>query len=215
MTDTTVDAAATTEGTTNTTLVTDPAANQQTAAADAPGEQGTTEAAESTETTEGEAQGAPESYEDFTSEDGVTPDPENVESFKAMAKEMNLSQTQAQQLYDMGVKLTKQVGDAQQAAHAEALTQWAQAARTDKEFGGEKFDANLGVGKAALDKLGTPELQTLLNESGLGNHPEVIRLLYKAGRALGDDNFVPGGRTGPAAGSTPDQRLASALYPTQ
>ena len=37
-----------------------------------------------------------------------------------------------------------------------------------------------------LDQLGTPELQTLLNESGLGNHPEVIRLLYKAARALGD-----------------------------
>jgi len=214
MTDQIAEAAATTEGSaTTTTLVTDPNAGQAPAGVEGAAEQ--VEAAESAETTEGEAQGAPESYEDFTAEDGVTPDPANVESFKAMAKEMNLSQAQAQQLYDMGVSLTKQVADAQQQAHAAALTEWAQAAKTDKEFGGDKFDANLGVAKAALDKLGTPELQSLLNESGLGNHPEVIRLLYKAGRALGDDNFVPGGRTGPAAGSTPDQRLASALYPTQ
>ena len=32
----------------------------------------------------------------------------------------------------------------------------------------------------------------MLNESGLGNHPEVIRLFYRTGKAMSEDSLIVG-----------------------
>jgi hypothetical protein len=85
--------------------------------------------------------------------------------------------------------------------------------KTDQEFGGEKLSENLSVAKKALDAFGTPELRKLLDDSGLGNHPEVIRMMYRAGKAISEDRFVggsPGGQKGSGFRSMDD--LANALY---
>jgi hypothetical protein len=58
---------------------------------------------------------------------------------------------------------------------------------------------------------GTPELRTLLNESGLGNHPEVIRMMYRAGKAISEDRFVAPSAGGP----TGSKDFAKSLYPNQ
>ena len=87
---------------------------------------------------------------------------------------------------------------------AEARNDWAQQSRADAEFGGEKLDENLAVAKKAVEALASPELKTLLEQSGLGNHPEIIRLFYRAGRSLSQDSFV-GGK--PAQGQSDARRL--------
>ena len=90
--------------------------------------------------------------------------------------------------------------------------EWAETAIGEKEFGGERLAENLAVAKKALDTFGTPELRTLLNETGLGNHPELIRAFYKAGKAISEDKFVPAGAgKGPQGGKD----LSSRLYPNQ
>ena len=71
-------------------------------------------------------------------------------------------------------------------------TGWLESSKSDKEFGGEKLEQNLGVAKGALDKFGSPELNQLLVSTGLGNHPEVIRLMYRVGAAISQDTFVAG-----------------------
>ena len=63
------------------------------------------------------------------------------------------------------------------------------------------------VAKKALETFGTPELRTLLNESGMGNNPEVIRAFYRVGKAISEDKFVSGKAT-PA-----DANDARSLYP--
>jgi hypothetical protein len=78
---------------------------------------------------------------------------------------------------------------------SKARDDWRQQATTDKEFGGDQLNANLAVAKKAMDAFGTPELTKLLNESGLGNHPEVIRVFYRAGKAISEDGFVSGQST--------------------
>jgi len=91
--------------------------------------------------------------------------------------------------------------------------QWVEASTTDKEFGGEKLTENLSVAKKALDAFGSPELRTLLNESGLGNHPEIIRILYRAGKAISEDQMVSGNKgTAKPAGPKSFADLADALY---
>jgi hypothetical protein len=97
-----------------------------------------------------------------------------------------------------------------QAQLAEAREHWAQEARNDREFGGESLNGNLAVAKRAMDTFGTPELAKLLNESGLGNHPEVIRVFYRAGKAISEDGFVTGRGVGNYS-SDPAKRL----FPSQ
>ena len=84
---------------------------------------------------------------------------------------------------------------------------WFEASKSDKEFGGDKLEANLGIAKKALDTFGTPELNKLLVSTGLGNHPELIRLMFKAGKALSEDTFVAGRER-----ATAKQSLADILY---
>jgi hypothetical protein len=71
------------------------------------------------------------------------------------------------------------------------------------------------VAKKALDAFGTAELRSLLNESGLGNHPEVIRFMFRAGKAISEDSMVTGnkGEARPA-GPRSFNDLADALYST-
>lgn len=151
----------------------------------------------------------PIEYGEFAAAEGVTLDQDAVGEFKALASDAKLTQEQAQKVVDIGVKLQQKWAAQQTQAMETARTQWAEASNTDKEFGGEKLAENLAVAKAALDKFGSPELKQLLNDSGLGNHPEVIRFFYRAGRAISDDRLIGGGN-GPGPATDP----ATVLFPS-
>lgn len=140
-----------------------------------------------------QAEGAPAEYEDFKAPEGVTLDPEVTGQFKTLAKELNLSQAQAQKLADMGASITQKQAGQTSALLEQARIEWTNNAKNDKEFGGEALAANMAVARKAMDEFGTPELKSLLNESGLGNHPEIIRAFYRAGKAISEDTFVGGG----------------------
>ena len=138
----------------------------------------------------------PEKYEDFQAPEGVTLDTEVTDEFKTLANEMKLPQKKAQQVADLGVKMLNKWQANQTEAISNTISAWAEQTRADKDIGGGKLDENLSVAKRALDTFGTPELRKMLNESGLGNHPEIIRFMYKAGQTLGEDNIVLGKGSG-------------------
>lgn len=70
--------------------------------------------------------------------------------------------------------------------------EWAATVKADKEIGGDKLTANLGVAQRALDTFGTPELKEYLNGTGLGNHPELVKAFIKVGKAMSEDGMVTG-----------------------
>lgn len=190
MTETTLmtqEAATTPEGEASST----PTETQAATAAEGEGQQQSTEgqpAAEGQKTEEAKPDGAPEKYE-FDGADEL--DSEVLGQFSEVAKELNLTQDAAQKVLDkMGPAIAARQTEQLQVAR----TEWADSAKSDQEFGGEKLQENLAVAKKALDAYGSDELRTLLNDSGLGNHPEVIRLLYRAGKATSEDGFVKGGK---------------------
>jgi hypothetical protein len=155
-----------------------------------------------------EAPKAPEAYE-FKAPEGRVFDSEVMASYSQVAKELNLSQESAQRLLDaVGPKMAER-----QMAMIEATRNgWADNSKSDREFGGEKLSENLGVAKKALDAFGTTELRTLLNETGLGNHPELIRFMFRAGKAISEDRMVSGSATQAKAGPRSFADLAEALY---
>ena len=114
----------------------------------------------------------PEQYE-FKPPEGVEFDEATIGVYAEAAREAGLSQEAADIVLN---KIAPHLAQQQAARLAEARNDWAQQSRADAEFGGEKLDENLAVAKKAVEAFATPELKTLLEQSGLGNHPEIIRL---------------------------------------
>lgn len=139
-------------------------------------------------------EGAPEKYEPFTV-DGQQIEVENAQEFADMAKELGLSQEKAQKVMDAMVPAARNYLMKDLSAKAQA---WAEATKQDPEIGGANFEANRGIAMAAYKQYTTPELRTILTGSGLGNHPEVIRLFYRIGKSMQQDNGVAGDGTSPA-----------------
>lgn len=143
-------------------------------------------------------EGAPAEFEDFTIKEGVEVDEALLTEFKPLAKELDLSQNNAQQLIDLYTEQMAKVSQAQVEAWDAIQSEWKESARTDEEYGGDKFNASVNTAKLALDTLGTPALREALNTTGVGNHPEFIRFMYKVGKVIEEDKMVFGNVTGDA-----------------
>lgn len=158
-----------------------------------------------------QAQAAVE-YSDFTIPEGMTLNTELLGEFKDMAKGFGLKQEQAQALADLGVKQAQAIASQFEAQRVAETASWLEAAKTDKEFGGEKLAENLAVAKRAMDAFASPELKAVLDRTGLGNHPELIRAFVKAGKLISEDSLVAGGTQPVTKGG---KTLAERLYPEQ
>lgn len=197
-----------------------PAGQQQEAAAptaapatqESPAADPKAEGAQETAKPDDKPAGAPEKYE-FKAPEGTPLDTELLGEFEGIARELNLPQDKAQLVVDkLAPKVAERMAAQQSQVVQQARTEWAESARADKEFGGDNLPANLAVAQKAMTTFGTPELRALLNDSGLGNHPEVIRAFYRAGKAISEDSRVVNGQQGnqPAG-----KDLAKSLYPNQ
>jgi len=212
---TTTDSGATSADAASTTLATAGAetaatADQQQAAADsnaaseaqAKGDEGKTESKT--------PEGAPEQYAEFKMPEGVKPHEGMLGELKGLAKELNLPQDAAQKLAELGVKHAQTLAQQQAEALQTARETWAKDVKSDPEIGGEKFETSLAAAKKAVDAFADGELKKLLNETGLGNHPSVVRAFAKIGLAISNDRFV-GGRGAPNGAQV---ALAERLYPS-
>jgi thiamine pyrophosphate-dependent acetolactate synthase large subunit-like protein len=81
---------------------------------------------------------------------------------------------------------------------SDTQTEWQTAAKADEEIGGKNDPTKLQetlqtIGKVLDDKrYGGPEVKAALKITGAGNHPEVIRALYRMAKALTEGSFVSG-----------------------
>lgn len=153
-------------------------------------------------------QGAPETYADFTVPDGMTIDQPLVDAAIPVLKEIGVSQIQAQKLVDMISELRQAESKANSDSYNQTVKDWVEEGKKDKEFGGDKYDENVGIANRGLDKFGTPKLVEVLKQTGLGNHPEFIRLFTRVGKLIKEDD--PGGAAAPPASEKTD---AETLYP--
>jgi hypothetical protein len=78
----------------------------------------------------------------------------------------------------------------------EARKSWVNSIKEDKELGGEKLEESIHVANQGLDKVATEGFKQLLQQTGLGDHPDVIRVFHKIGKMLGDDDYVGGSPPG-------------------
>lgn len=204
---------------TTSTETTDEATATTGAGAALSGDEGGAEAGKTTaegESTAGEgtsdetSAGAPEVYADFVAPEGVTLDPAILDEFKPIAKELNLPQEQAQKVVDLGAKMVQRTIDGIFSQHQEKVGNWLKEAEGDAEIGA---DIKLGKDSAALRAFNTitkgdEKVKQMVDESGIGNHPEFLRIFYRISKQMREDTFeIPG--TGGLSTSPGDL-----LYPT-
>lgn len=128
---------------------------------------------------------APEKYE-FAAPEGQELDANALSVFEPIAKELGLTQEQAQKLVDIYPQIQQQQAE----AWSKQVADWGEQVKADKEIGGDKFTASVGLAQRALDQFGNPELREYLQASGLGNHPALVRFCAKVGKSMAEDSFV-------------------------
>ena len=145
---------------------------------------------------EGEKQGAPEKYEDFKMPEGTELDAEVGTAFQGVAKELNLSQDQAQGVLAKMAPV-RQKRSAERIA--EISNEWMEQSKADKEFGGQKLTQSLSDIARLRDTFARnadgsidADIQEFLS-SPMGNHPGALRLLSRIGRAFGEAKYPGGG----------------------
>ena len=159
-------------------------------------------------------EGAPAEYTNFTLPDGVEVDKATMEAFKPLAKKFNLTQAQAQELVDVQANALTKAGEGQVEAWGKVVDDWLAETKADETIGGDNLSESLSLAKKALNALDasekvmytdesgrkreTTKLHQLLDTTGMGSHVELIRLLTRVGRAIGEDNLSFGR---PASGS--------------
>lgn len=152
-------------------------------------------------------EGAPESYEDFKAPEGLKYDDQVMDAFKEVAKETNLSQAQAQNLLD---KVAPVIAQRQMAQIVEVSKQWAERSQADKELSADWNRSMADIARVrdrfAKNEDGSvdPDIAEFMS-TPIGNHPGLLKLLARAGRAFGEADF-PRGST--ASGKDP----LAALY---
>lgn len=149
----------------------------------------------------------PIEYTDFTVAEDFTIADNDVAFFK----ELRLSQDQAQKVIDYETERVKSLHQDIEKAQLEAIDKqaatWLSEAKSDKEYGGKDYEQNLSVANTAIAKLGSDKLVAVLTQTGLANHPEMIRFAYKVGKLVAEDtttNDGPGGS---------EKSRAEKLYP--
>ncbi|MFY4545026.1 peptidase, partial [Escherichia coli] len=136
-----------------------------------------------------------EKYE-FQAAEGVELDTEALKEFEPVARELNLTNEQAQKLVDAYPKILAGVQQRQAEAWQKTTEQWAADVKADKVIGGDKLISNLSAAQRALDQFGTPELKEYLNTTGMGNHPDLVKTFVKIGKAMSEDGMVTGDNEG-------------------
>lgn len=133
----------------------------------------------------------------FTLKEGLELDAALADRAMPVLKDAGITREQANKLAGFLAESREAEAKALSDHWEETNTKWIEAAKTDKEFGGDKFDVSLAKAQGVLNKFGTPELKEYLTASGGGNHPELIRFMARVGNAFSDDK--PVGSETPAA----------------
>lgn len=140
----------------------------------------------------------PERYE-LTAPEGLTLDVDTLAEADPVFRELGLDNARAQKLVPVAARFGERIAtQAAEAANRAILSEvveqrksWATEARGDPEIGGNNWNETLTLSAKALDALGYPKgssFRNFLTDSGLANHPEMIRAMRRIGALVAEDS---------------------------
>lgn len=139
---------------------------------------------------------------------------DTIERAAAYAKTQGLSNEHAQKVLDFVHAEVQTALASQKTANEEAFNQrsdqWVKEAKEDETIGGEKgaeFNANIQIAKRAVQHYFGDKIKDVLDQTGWGNHPEIIRGFLKLGKQMEADGVVLGNK-----GGSTEKDAATVLY---
>lgn len=141
----------------------------------------------------------------------MTLDTARVAAVEPLLKEFGLSQEKASKLIESVAKFETERAVADEAKRESDFKEWMKTTVTGyqatlaKEWGSET-PAKLAVAQAGMTKVFSPAAIQILNDTGLGSHPEFVKGCYAVGLMSREDT-PPSGATPPASGKSAAQVL--------
>ena len=131
-------------------------------------------------------------YEKFTIPDDLgidlAYDEKAFGEFATVASKLKLSQEQAQEIVDLYARRQAAYAQEEQNKFDQMLLAWKEKIEKHREFGGANLEKSISAVGRFMKIFGSPELVKVLNETGLGNNPDVFAAFVKAGRAISEDS---------------------------
>ena len=172
-----------------------------------------------------DAPGVPDKYE-FKAPDNYTLDPAAYEAAIPVFKELGLTNDQAQKLIDIQVARELALAKAPEAAVTAMRTDWQTKVKADPDMVKATSGGKTGMDAVMLDiaraKNALPadlraEFSEAMNLTGAGDHPAVVKALWKLAQYVTEGSHVAG--KGPSAegqqkpGTNTRPTAAEAMYP--
>ena len=161
----------------------------------------------------------------FTPSDGVEIEMTDdvvaqFDHFKSRANAVGLTQDQYQELVAGEIERGREAVSKMATDYQQRVEGWTAATKADKELGGDNLPEILATAKLGMDTYGSPELKALFampseknpTGLGLGSHPEVIRLLHRAGLTAKEDGKLISGDGGKAEHDASLRRMYPSMF---
>lgn len=156
----------------------------------------------------------PEKY-DVKAPEGMQIDTGLLDSVTPIFKELGITQEGAQKLVDAYAPYVKQASQAQHDAAMKSFDDQVESwGKETKSMLGPDAAKAMAPAARLINTFAGKEaaaFRQLLNDTGLGNHPVMVRFLINAGKSISQDSFVDGGNQ--VTDDTPDA-AKSRMYPT-
>lgn len=133
-----------------------------------------------------------------------------IEKITSFAKEQGLTQKQAQAILEREISSEAGRSAALIETNKKLSEEWKITSSKDKDIGGENFTQNVSYAQQALKTFGNEAFTRMVDDTGLGNHPEVLRFMARVGKAMANDKVVHGEFSAPKKGQ---KSIASKFYP--
>ena len=126
----------------------------------------------------------------YAAPEGMEIDAANLESFSTTAKELGLTQDQMGGLLKFDHERSGKINEAIMEKADTDMKTGLDALKT--KLGDAEYTATLNNSQAAIRAFADDETWQFLEDSRLGNHPALIKLFDRVGRALSEDALNPG-----------------------
>ena len=131
---------------------------------------------------------------------GTEPGDNRLDFFKDAVHKIGLTQDQATNMLQLYAAVENEQSKASDKANADFAVE--SQIELKREWGVD-YDSNIDMAQRAFAQFATPEFSKIMDETGIGNHPELLKAFSKVGKAMGDYKLVVG--TGRAVGMSPQQ----------
>lgn len=138
---------------------------------------------------------------------------EDVDRIASLAKDLGLSQDAASKLLQRESEMASSREELALSQLQEQSDAWKQEIVNDKEFGGERAAETAQLAHDFAKRFGDENFVSELERTGLGNHPGLVKMFARAGKAMASDVIRSGGTPAGAKKATTESKLYANTTP--